>query len=161
MCVCLLLFLNEWMNADENRIECFRCLSKSTHRWSVQHVFLFIIIISLYYYYFFLVFCFGGGCWGNQAILLRGFGGELKGWEDSEIQCPSPGWDLSNYTVAENSYSLFGYLFVFSTVIIQSLSIWNGPWPQSLSCWLVLAIFIWPPSTTCHDKTNTHLAWIL
>ena len=93
------------MNADENRIEyCFRCLSKSTHRLSAQHVFLFTIMD------FFLVFCFGGGCRGNQGILLRGFGGELKGWEDSEIQCPSPGWDLSNFTVAENSYSLFGYL---------------------------------------------------
>ena len=44
------------MNADENRIEyCFRCLSKSTHRLSVQHVFLFTIMD------FFLVFCFGGG----------------------------------------------------------------------------------------------------
>lgn len=115
--VCFFFWMNEWMNADENRIECFRCLSKSTHRWSVQHVFLFIIMD------FFQVFCFAGGCRGNQAILLRGFGGELKGWEDSEIQCLSPGWDLSNFTVAENSYSLFGYLFVFTTVTTKSLSI--------------------------------------
>lgn len=61
---------------------------------------------------FSLVFCFGEGCRGNQAILLRGFGGELKRWGDSEIQCPSPGWDLSNFTVAENSYSLAICLFL-------------------------------------------------
>lgn len=72
--------------------------------------------VSLYYYGLFLSLLFWSGVQSSpKAILLMGFGGELKGWEDSEIQCPSPGWDLSNFTVAEIP-TLFGYLFVFSTV---------------------------------------------